>query len=407
MKNRLSLLEPENYKPIFNIVKSFNHVISTKSFLLLIPLLAYGCGTGQPEKGEPAPTTLPIFAISASKQTVFQEYPAAIEGISNVEIRPQVGGILEDIYVDEGAEVKKGQLLFKIDALPYREQLNQALANLHAAEAALEHAALEVEKKNQLVSNKVLAHIQLQTALASRNVAKANLEQAEASVSSAKINLGYTLIKAPVDGYIGRLLKKQGSLVGPSDQQPLTELSDIHDLHVYFSLGENDFINFKSSYAGNTLEDKIKNLPPVTLLLSDHSVYPDSGKIDMIDGQFDKNTGAITFRATFPNKRRLLRSGNTGKIRLGKEHNNVLMVPQEATLEMQDKVFVYTVDQGNKVSKKPIQIAGKSGGNYLVKSGLKEGDRIVYKGMDRLQEGQVISPRPISSDSLKITALNH
>lgn len=404
MKHLLSTMAFETYNPLFNVVKLFNNV--SKLAFIASSIFLYSCSSGQQQQGAPPPPSLPVITINSGDETIFQEYPASIEGTVNVEVRPQVEGTLDAIYVDEGAKVKKGQPLFKINDRPYREQLNQALANLHAAEAALENAELEVEKKTRLVNNKVLADFQLKTAVAARNGAKANLQQAKAGVESAKINLGYTLITAPVEGYIGRLLKKQGSLVSPSDAQALTELSDIHELHVYFALGENDFVDFKNNFEGATLEEKIKNLPPVTLVLSDQTAYGQSGKIDMVDGQFDKNTGAITLRATFPNKEGLLRSGNTGKIRLGKQHAKVLLVPQMATLEMQDKIFVYTVNDSNKVNRQAIQVVGKAGASYLVKGGIKDGENIVYKGMDLLQEGQVIAPQKLSSDSLKLTAYN-
>jgi len=404
MKHLLSTMALETHHPIFNVVKLFNNV--SKLAFLASSIFLLSCSSQQQQQGAPPPPSLPVVAITSGQQTVYQEYPASIEGIANVEIRPQVEGTLDVIYVDEGAKVTKGQPLFKINDRPYQEQLNQALANLHAAEAALVNAEIEVEKKTKLVNNKVLADFQLKTAVAARNVAKANLEQAKAGVGSARINLGYTLIKAPTDGYIGRLLKKQGSLVTPSDVQALTDLSDIHELHVYFALGENDFVSFKNNFEGATLEEKIKKLPPITLVLSDQTEYAQQGKIDMVDGQFDKNTGAITLRATFPNKEGLLRSGNTGKVRLGKQHAKVLLVPQMATLEMQDKIFVYTVNDSNKVNKQPIEVIGKSGASYLVKGGIKDGDHIVYKGMDLLQEGQVIAPQQISPDSLKLTAYN-
>jgi membrane fusion protein, multidrug efflux system len=404
MKHLLSTMALETHHPIFNVVKLFNNV--SKLAFLASSIFLLSCSSQQQQQGAPPPPSLPVMAVTSGQQTVYQEYPASIEGIANVEIRPQVEGTLDVIYVDEGAKVTKGQPLFKINDRPYQEQLNQALANLHAAEAALVNAEIEVEKKTKLVNNKVLADFQLKTAVAARNVAKANLEQAKAGVGSARINLGYTLIKAPTDGYIGRLLKKQGSLVTPSDVQALTDLSDIHELHVYFALGENDFVSFKNNFEGATLEEKIKKLPPITLVLSDQTEYAQQGKIDMVDGQFDKNTGAITLRATFPNKEGLLRSGNTGKVRLGKQHAKVLLVPQMATLEMQDKIFVYTVNDSNKVNKQPIEVIGKSGASYLVKGGIKDGDHIVYKGMDLLQEGQVIAPQQISPDSLKLTAYN-
>ncbi|CDS91357.1 RND family efflux transporter MFP subunit (fragment) [Sphingobacterium sp. PM2-P1-29] len=251
-----------------------------------------------------------------------------------------------------------------------------------------------------MVDNKVLTDFQLKTAISARNAAQANVQLAISAIESAKINVGYTLIRATTDGYIGRLQKKQGSLVSPADSQPLTALSNVQDLHVYFSLGENDFIAFKNNTAGNDLQQKLNNLPPINLVLSDQSIYDQVGKIDMVDGQFDKNTGAITLRATFKNPEGVLRNGNTGRVRLQKKYDNTLLVPQMATLEMQDKIFVYTVNKENKVVQQPITVIGKSGSNYLVSNGLKEGDRIVYKGIDLLQDGQVITPQALSKDSI-------
>jgi len=339
----------------------------------------------------PAPL-LPVMAVTTENTTTDAEYPAAIQGTVDVEIRPQVSGNLDRVLVDEGAYVTKGQSLFKINERPFREQLNNALASLHAAEAAYINAQLEVDKLTPLVQNKVVSDYQLKTAKASQKIAAANIEQAKAIAASAKINLGYTNITAPVNGYIGRLPKKQGSLVSATDVEALTTLSDVNEVYAYFSLGETDFIKFKTQYAGNSIGDKIKNLPPVTLLLADNSAYPQKGKIDMVDGQFDKTTGAITVRAKFSNPHKTLRSGNTGKIRLGLEHDDAILVPQSATVEMQDKVFVFTVNKENKVTKMPITVIGKSGVNYLIKDGVKSGDQIVLSGIDKLQEGQVIQP---------------
>nr|WP_244290008.1 efflux RND transporter periplasmic adaptor subunit [Flavobacterium resistens] len=360
------------------------------SFILALVLSS--CADKNQTPAAPPPPVLPVAAITSANTTTDAEYPASIQGTVDVEIRPQVSGNLERVYVDEGAYVTKGQTLFKINERPFREQLNNALANLHAAEAALINANLEVDKLTPLVQNKVVSDYQLKTAKASQKIAAANIEQAKAMVGSARINLGYTTVTAPVSGYIGRLPKKQGSLVSATDVEPLTNLSDVHEVFAYFSLGETDFINFKAQYAGNTIGDKIRKLPPVTLVLADNNAYPQTGKIDMVDGQFDKTTGAITVRATFPNANGILRSGNTGRIRLGVQHDDAILVPQSATVEMQDKIFVFTVSKDNKVSKMPITIAGKSGVNYLIKDGVKSGDQIVLSGIDKLQEGQVIQP---------------
>lgn len=378
----------ENVQPIKTKMKMKNVIIT--SFILALVLSS--CADKNQAPTAPPPPVLPVLAITSANTITDSEYPASIQGTVDVEIRPQVSGNLDRIFVDEGAYVNKGQTLFKINERPFREQLNNALASLHAAEAALINANLEVDKLTPLVQNKVVSDYQLKTAKATQKIAAANIEQAKAMVGSAKINLGYTNVTAPVSGYIGRLPKKQGSLVSASDVEALTTLSDVHEVFAYFSLGETDFIHFKEQYAGSSLGDKIKKLPPVTLILADNNAYPKTGKIDMVDGQFDKTTGAITIRATFPNANGILRSGNTGRIRLGLNHDDAILVPQAATVEMQDKVFVFTVGKDNKVTKMPITVVGKSGTNYLIKDGVKSGDQIVLSGIDKLQDGQAIQP---------------
>ena len=366
--------------------------LKTALALIATTIIIYGCTS---KAASLVATPLPsaeVLEITTGSETTYQDYPASIEGTTNVEIRPQVDGYLQKVLVDEGAYVHAGQPLFKINDQPFIELMNSAKSNLNAAEAAILNAKLEIDKFTPLVQNKVISDYQLRSAQVAYKIAVANAEQAKSALASAKINLGYTNITAPVSGFIGRLPKKQGSLVSRMDPLALTQLSDVHDVHVYFSLGENDFINFKSQYEGKSLADKIKQLPAVSLVLSDNTVYPIQGKIDMVDGQFDRTTGAITVRANFANTDGLLRSGNTGKIRLGLNHVNTLIVPQSATIEIQDKVYVFAVGDSNKVSRQPITIIGKSSNNYLVKDGIKPGDKIVVTGLDHLQEGMAIQP---------------
>lgn len=333
---------------------------------------------------------LPIYTVEEANTNTTQEYPASIQGSVDIEIRPQISGIIVRVLAEEGSYVQKGQQLFKINDAPFREALNQASANLNAAKAAVLNTQIELDKLSPLVENKVISDFQLRSAQAAHALAQANVQQAQALVESARINLAYTDIKAPVSGYIGRLPKKQGSIVSSADLEALTKLSDVSKVFVYFALGEVDFIKFKSQYAGATLNEKIKNTDPVTLILADQQPYQETGRIDLVDGQFDKNTGAITLRASFPNKNGLLRSGNTGKIRLAMMHSNALTIPQEATMEIQDKTFVFTVDASNKVAKQLVQITGRAGTDYVIGAGLKVGDRIVLRGFENLTEGEQI-----------------
>lgn len=352
----------------------------------------------QPQTAPPAEApSAEVITVATASATTEHDYTAALQGKADVEIRPQVQGFLEKISVDEGQYVTAGQPLFKINAQSYTAQLSSASANLQAAQAAIVNAQLEIDKLTPLVQNKVISGYQLKAAEAAHKIAVANAAQAGAMVSAAKINLGYTLVKAPISGYIGRLPKKQGSLVSPTDPEPLTQLSDVHQVYAYFSLGETDFINFKSRYPGNTLNDKLQKLPAVRLVLADNTLYPQQGKIDMVDGRFDKNTGAITLRAVFPNAQNLLRSGNTGKIRLQQLYNGALLVPQSATVEVQDKIYVYAVGDSNKVSRQALNVMGKSGPDYIVKEGVKAGDQIVFTGLDHLTEGMVIRPEKVKT----------
>ncbi len=366
-----------------------------------IAVLALGChanaGNGQEEM---PPQPLPVIAVDTVATTVYKDYTSALEGRVNVEIRPQVDGYLQKIFVDEGAYVQAGQPLFKIDDRPYAEQLHNATAALHMAEANLSSAQIELDKYAPLVQNGVVSDIQLKTSRAAFASSKASVEQAKANVQSAGINLDYTLIKAPVSGFIGKIPFRIGSLVGKSQSQQLTTLTDVQEIYAYFTMGETDFIRFKQQYPGNTLQEKLKQLPPVTLVLPDNSEYPQKGRISVINGQFDKNTGSISLRATFPNAQGLLRAGNTGKIRLPSRYANAMLIPQAATVELQEKVFVYTVADSNKVKRNLVTVAGKSGNNYIVSDGVKPGDKIVASGVDRLQEGAVIQPQLTSADSL-------
>jgi membrane fusion protein (multidrug efflux system) len=386
----------------FNNLKK--HISFIRNIILggIVLYLQLACSETKPAATQAAlPQVLPVVNITSTSALTTTEYPASIQGIVNVDIRPQVSGSLDKVFVDEGSFVKKGQSLFKIDEQPFRAQLNSAIATLRAAEAATLNTQLEVDKLTPLVQNKVVSEYQLKAAQASHKIALANVQQAQSMVKTAQINLGYTLIKAPVSGYIGRLPKKQGNLVSPSDIEALTQLSDVRQVYVYFSLGESDFMHFTAKNKGLSLNEKIKNLPPVSLILSDNSEYAEKGKIDMVDGQFDKNTGAITLRATFSNAKGLLRSGNTGRINLGIIHPNAILVPQQATVEVQDKVFVFAVDKDNKVSKRPIVISGKSNNDYIVQEGVNEGDRIVFKGFENLQDGATITPEPAKKELAK------
>ncbi len=258
------------------------------------------------------PPVLPVIHVSNRPFTTYREYTASLEGSNDIEIRPQVGGYIEKIFVDEGAFVKKGQPIFKINDQPYREALNNASASLAVAKANQASAEINVNKLEPLVQNQVISPIQLKTAKAAYDAATAYVAQANAMVGNAKINIGYSLIKAPVDGYIGRIHVKIGSLAALSSADPLTNISEVKDVRAYFSVSETAFLRFKDEYPGKTIEDKIKNLPPVDLILSDNTVYPLKGKVEMVAGQFTPGTGAIPFQGQFSKSKWRITIGQYG-----------------------------------------------------------------------------------------------
>jgi len=373
----------------------------TGTLILLASAGLQSCHSSEANTGYAMPTpSLPVITLADFPFTSYQEYSASLEGSKDVEIRPQVNGYLDKIFVDEGAQVRKGQPLFQINDRPYLEALNNAKAALAAAKANLASAEINVNKLTPLVQNNVVSPVQLKSAQAVYDAAAASVAQAQAQVGNAEINIGYSLIRAPMDGFIGRIPFKTGSLVGVSTSEPLTIISEIKDVRAYFSLSETDFLKFKKEYAGNSIAEKVKQMPPVELILADNSVYPEKGKVEIVSGQFSNGTGSIPFRASFPNKNGVLRSGNTGKIRISSVVPSAVVIPQESTFELQDKVFVFLLGDSNKVSSVPVDISGRSGNYYLVDKGVKTGDRIVYAGVDRLRDGAAIQPQPMSLDSL-------
>ncbi len=373
----------------------------TGALILLLSAGLESCHNSEANTGYTMATpSLPVITLSDYPFTSYQDYSASLEGSKDVEIRPQVNGYLDKIFVDEGAQVKKGQPLFQINDRPYREVLNNAKAALAAAKANLANAEINVNKLTPLVQNNVVSPVQLKSAQAVYDATAASVAQAQAQVGNAEINIGYSLIRAPMDGFIGRIPFKTGSLVGVSSPEPLTVLSEIKDVRAYFSLSETDFLKFKKQYPGNSIAEKVKEMPPVELILADNSVYPEKGKVEIVSGQFSNGTGSIPFRASFPNANGALRSGNTGKIRISTVVSSGIVVPQESTFELQDKVFVFLLGDSNKVSSVPVDISGRSGNYYLVDKGVKSGDRIVYAGVDRLRDGAVIQPQPMALDSL-------
>jgi len=347
------------------------------------------------------PMELSVSKVEQGNGLVSKEYPASIEGVTDVEIRPQVSGYLHKVYVDEGAYVRAGQPLFQIDPRMYAEQYNTAKAGVSVARANLANLKIDLDRRKELVKESIVSNIQIQQAQAAYDGAKASLSQAEATAQSARINLEFCTIKAPVSGYLSRINYRLGSMISPAGVEPITVLSDSHQVNVYFSMSENDFLNFQNSQVGSTIAEKIQRSPMVGLQIADGHLYEEKGKIDAVEGQFNSNTGSVTFRARFNNPKNIIRGGNTGKIIIDQNFDNVTLFPIASTVNIQDKVYIFSLDKDNKAVQKAIEVSGKSGTNYMVTNGIKAGETYIVSGFERLQPGMPVVPKPTDQQASK------
>ncbi|MBI9060010.1 MAG: efflux RND transporter periplasmic adaptor subunit [Labilibaculum sp.] len=360
---------------------------------LMISLFAISsCNNPQNHQTAQGPMPFPVQSAEINNVTVYNEYAANIEGEQNIEIRAKVDGFVDKIYIDEGAEVKKGQLLFKLSAETLNQQVNAAKANIEVSKAQVVSAQVEVDKVMPLVQKNIISAVQLQTAESNLNAAKAQLIAAQADYMNAKENLDYTFIKSPVDGIIGSIPYRIGSLVGRTEAQPLTTVSNVSNVYAYFTLNEKQLLQFNRQLNGNSIASKIKELPEVELILADGVTYDHKGKIETINGMVNPRTGSISYRAIFPNPANLLRNGSSGKVKMSSIENNIIMVPQKATYEMQGKKFVYLVNKENKVQAKEVLVSASVDEKFIVQNGLNAGETFVIDGLIKLREGMLIQP---------------
>ncbi|WP_379090085.1 efflux RND transporter periplasmic adaptor subunit [Pedobacter sp. UC225_65] len=375
------------------------------SILFLGAILA-SCGGGKDEQAAKAaaaakPQVYPVFAVATQSTTLDSDYPATIEGIQDVDIRPKVDGFIEKIYVDEGAVVKKGQLLFKINAPQYEQQVRTANASISNAEANVNAAQLQVNKTKPLVDKDIISKYELEAAQLTLQSRKAALAQAKAELVNAKVNLSYTNITSPADGVVGSIPFKTGSLVSGSSAQPLTTVSNISKVYAYFSLNEKQLLDFANVYKGKTLAAQMKNIPAVSLILADGTTYAQNGKIESINGQINTNTGSASLRATFPNPTAILKSGASAAVRIPQHIDNVILIPQKSTIDLQGKKFVYILGDSAKVVNTEIEVMEITKGKfYVVTKGLKAGDKIVLEGFQSLKNGTMIKPEELNTDSV-------
>lgn len=357
---------------------------------MLSAALLTACGS----KSSQMPEANKDFAVETVKTTeadLKTSYPATIKGMQDIEIRPKVAGYLTKLLVDEGATVRKGQPLFLIDSEQYQAAVNSAKAQVRVCKANIATQKLTVENKQALFDQKIISSYDLQMAKNTLESYEAQLAAAQASLQSAQDNLRWCTVTSPSDGVVGMIPYRVGSLVSASNAQPLTTVSNISQMYVYFSMTEKQLLGLTREQGG--LSAAISKMPAVSLVLSDGTEYSQSGVVSTVSGVIDSNTGSVQMRATFDNAGLVLRSGGTGSILIPIHQKDAILIPQKATYEIQNKKFVYVVGADNKVQSREIEVLVQNDGqNYVVSNGLKVGERIVIDGVNRLKNDMQINP---------------
>lgn len=341
---------------------------------------------------------IPVTHVMVKDTVVDREYVGDINAFRKTEIRARIQGYLQQIYVDEGQEVKEGQLLFRINADEYNAQLNEEKATQASAEAEARTAQLELEQVRVLVEKNVISKTELELAKAKRAAFNAKVEEARSRVASAALKVQYTAVRSPFSGTIDRLPFKLGSLI--DEGSLLTTISDTRSVYVYFNVSEREYLDYMQKKLNH--ESNYGN--EASLILADGSVLPQKGRIETMDGEFGTTTGTIAFRALFPNPDKILKHGASGKVRLSTPMKNAVIVPQKSTFEIQDKTYVYLVNKDNEVKMQSITPKMRLSHFYIVENGVQPGDQVVYEGLQNVRDGMKISPTTVRLDSLMLLA---
>jgi len=379
--------------------------MNKQSFLSLLAasILIASCGKKDDKAAQAAAAAqvkeYKTLTLQPESATLYTDYPASIQGQQNIEIRPRVEGYIDKIFVDEGSVVKAGQPLFKINAPQFEQEVRTATASIKSAQAAVSSAKLAVNKVKPLVEKEIISKYELETAQYNYESAMATLAQANASLVNARTNLGYTTVTSPVNGVVGSIPFRLGSLVSSNTADPLTTVSSIGNVYAYFAMNEKVLLDF--TQGAGTLAQKIKQLPQVSLVLSDGSAYAEKGRIETVNGLINTETGSVNIRARFPNPRGVIRSGSSTTVRIPNEVKDGLIIPQSATFELQDKIFAVTVGKDGKTKNVNITILNNSAGNYyVVTNGLQAGDQIVLEGVASLKEGTQIKAQNQNAETV-------
>lgn len=345
--------------------------------------------TKQIQDPENFPTTSPIMIDT----TLSTDYVAEINAVQNVEIRARVKGYLDKIYIDEGKYVQQGQLLFSINNPDLSEEVAKASAVLKSTVSELKAAELDFGNVKRLVEKNVVSNTELEMAKNKVEMMKAKVEEAQANESFAKIQLTYAQIKAPFSGIVNRLPNKIGSLI--EEGTLLTTISKNDEVFAYFDVSEKEYLNFVSNVKENAQQSN-----NITLILANGEEHPFKGKIETTEGEIEQSTGNIAFRARFSNPEKVLKHGASGKVRLLKKYRNVLIIPQKATFEIQDRMYVYILDKKNRVKSKAITTNHRMPHFYIVDSGLTEDDKIIYEGIQNIKDGMVVKPQFVEMNEI-------
>jgi membrane fusion protein (multidrug efflux system) len=331
---------------------------------------------------------LSVLEVKPVNQQFNESFTSTIKGKQDIDIRPQVTGFITDVNVDEGSLVTKGQVLFSIDPVQYQEAVNVAKANVAVAEASVATAKLTAENKKALGDRNIISSYEVQLSENELGSSNAQLALAQAQLVSAQKDLSYTSITSPTDGIVGKISYRIGALVSPSMANAMTTVSEYSTMYAYFSITEKKLLSLSEN---TSIENICKSLPKVKLQLCDGKIYKEQGTIETISGTIDKSTGAASIRASFKNEDGILRSGGTGSILLPYTIENCLLIPQNATFEIQNKKFVYIVDENSNVSTTEIEIYPlNNGSDYVVTKGLSTGDKIVIEGINSIKNGSTI-----------------
>lgn len=375
--------------------KSFFSLSKQTAFAAMaVGMILTSCGGGSSQQGMQQ-STPEIGYITVKQSSIDLEslYPATIKGQKDVEIRPQVSGFITKVCVDEGQQVTAGQTLFIIDQVQYQAAVNQARASVAAVQESVNSAQITANNKKKLFDKNVISEYENQLAQNDLASARAQLAQAKAALVNAEKNLSYTVVKAPSAGFVGSIPNREGSLASPSSAQALTTISDVSEVYAYISFNEKQVLEMTKS-GSISLQQALSAMPEVKLQLSDGSYYPTLGKFTTMTGLLDSTTGSASVRILFKNQNGMLRSGSTGSVVIPVHADNVIVIPQSATTEIQDKVVCYVCDEKGKVTSRTIEVlANNDGQNYAVTSGLKEGDHVIVEGVGvSVREGVTIKP---------------